>query len=201
MDQVDFERMMIFEHARVNAEAEYLKNPDDADNLTKWGGALLELSQFGNINESKKMLKDAVSKLEEALAINPAKHEALWCLGSVLTANGFLISEHEEARILFDQALDYFEKAVELCPENEHYLQALASCAKAAEVHKEIHRQGGLAQAQQTLGGGSATSSSAKGSAKNKRSDLMYDIFGWVILAAGLVTWLRMAKLPPPPPM
>ena len=29
--QIDLERLMIFEHARMNAEAEYAKNPTDAD--------------------------------------------------------------------------------------------------------------------------------------------------------------------------
>ncbi|KAL4587037.1 hypothetical protein LXL04_011686 [Taraxacum kok-saghyz] len=200
--QNDLERLMIFEHARITAESEYAKNPTDVDNLTRWGGALLELSQFGDINESKKMLKDAVSKLDEALAINPAKHEALWCLGNAHTANAFLTPDHDEAKIKFDQAFLCFQKAVEECPGNEHYLQSLASCAKATELHQEIHKHGGLAQAQQTLGGGgSAASSSAKGSAKNKNSDLKYDIFGWVILAVGLVAWIGMAKsnVPPPP--
>ncbi|KAI3731413.1 hypothetical protein L1987_62601 [Smallanthus sonchifolius] len=200
--QNDLERLMIFEHARMNAEAEYANNPKDTDNLTRWGGALLELSQFGDINESKKMLKDAVSKLSEALSINPAKHEALWCLGNAHTASAFLTSDHDEAKILFDEAFQCFKKAVEECPGNEHYLQSLASCAKAPELHKEIHRHGGLGQAQQTLGGGSAASSSAKSSAKNKSSDLKYDIFGWIILAVGLVAWVGMAKsnVPPPPP-
>lgn len=199
--QNDLERLMIFEHARITAEAEYAKNPTDADNLTRWGGALLELSQFGDINESKKMLRDAVSKLDEALTINPAKHEALWCLGNAHTANAFLTPDHDEAKVKFDKATQCFEKAVEECPGNEHYLQSLAQCAKATELHKDIHAHGGLSQAQQTLGGGSAPSSSAKGSGKSKNSDLKYDIFGWVILAVGLIAWIGMAKsnVPPPP--
>ncbi|KAI3728399.1 hypothetical protein L6452_17034 [Arctium lappa] len=199
--QNDLERLMIFEHARITAEAAYAKNPNDVDNLTKWGGALLELSQFGNIDESKKMIKDAVSKLEEALVINPVKHEALWCLGNAHTTNGFLTIDHDEALIQFDRASECFQKAVDGCPGNEHYLQSLANSSKASALHNEIHKQGGFGQAQQSLGGSTA-SSNAKSSAKKKSSDLKYDIFGWIILAAGLVAWVGMAKshmLPPPP--
>lgn len=56
---------------------------------------------------------DAVSKLDEALSINPAKHEALWCLGNAHTANAFLTSDHDEAKIEFDEAKQCFLKAVE----------------------------------------------------------------------------------------
>ncbi|KVH85866.1 Arginyl tRNA synthetase N-terminal domain-containing protein [Cynara cardunculus var. scolymus] len=56
---------------------------------------------------------DVVSKLDEALAINPAKHEALWCLGNAHTANAFLTLDHDEAKIQFEQAFQCFEKAVE----------------------------------------------------------------------------------------
>ncbi|XP_038687472.1 uncharacterized protein LOC119986849 [Tripterygium wilfordii] len=46
---------VFFEHAREIAEAAYVLNPLDAENLTRWGGALLELSQFQTVPDSKKM--------------------------------------------------------------------------------------------------------------------------------------------------
>ncbi|GKD53490.1 mitochondrial import receptor subunit TOM20-like protein [Tanacetum coccineum] len=218
--QQDFERLLMFEHIRSTAEAAYTKNPYDADNLTKWGGALMELSQFGNINESKKMIKDAVSKLEEALAINPLKHEAMWCLGNAQTTQGFLTPDHDEAQILFEQASEFFQKAVDECPGNAEYLQSLVNSSKASELHHEVHKAGGLAQTQALAGGSGASSSNAKvvyfslvfvvflvhvsagikkGSGKKKNNDLMYDVCGWIILAVGIVAWVGMAKSHMPP--
>ncbi|KAJ0666627.1 putative plant specific mitochondrial import receptor subunit TOM20 [Helianthus annuus] len=176
--QIDFERIMIFEHARITAEAAYAKNPYDADNLTKWGGALLELSQLGDIHESKSMIKDAISKLDEALSINPAKHEALWCLGNAYTANGFLNPDHDEAQIQFDQAAECFQRAVNEAP----------------DLHNEIVKQGVFNQPQPSLGAGPAASSKAKKPANKKSSDLKYDICGWIILAVGIMAWVGMAK-------
>ncbi|XP_071735921.1 uncharacterized protein [Rutidosis leptorrhynchoides] len=119
--QKDLDRFLIFEHARRNAEAEYLKNPTDADNLTRWGEALLKLAPFCNINRSKKFLRDAKSKLDEALTINPAKHEALWYL-----------------------AKECFEKALKECPGNEEYQKNLDSLVtEAPEIRKKAHKQGG----------------------------------------------------------
>ncbi|KAL2500173.1 Mitochondrial import receptor subunit TOM20-3 [Abeliophyllum distichum] len=196
----EFDRLLFFEHARRTAEATYAKNPLDADNLTRWGGALLELSQFQNGTESKKMVLDAISKLEEALEVNPRKHDTLWCLGNAYTSNAFLIPDQDEARVYFEKATQYFEQAVEVDPSNELYRKSLEVASKAPELHVEIHKHG---LAQQVMGPGPSASTNTKQSAKkNKSSDLKYDIFGWIILAVGIVAWVGLAKshVPSPPP-
>ncbi|XP_057445687.1 mitochondrial import receptor subunit TOM20-like [Lotus japonicus] len=203
MQQSEFDRLLFFEHARKAAEAEYAKNPLDADNLTRWGGALLELSQFQSFPDSKKMTQEAVSKLEEALVINPKKHDTLWCLGNAHTSQAFLIPDLEEAKVYFDKAAEYFQLAVEEDPENELYKKSWEVAAKAPELHVEIHKHGFGQQQQQSAGiAGPSSSSGTKTQKKKKSSDLKYDIFGWIILAVGIVTWVGFAKsnLPPPPP-
>lgn len=196
--QTDLDRLLFFEHARNTAEANYAKDPHDAENLTKWGGALLELSQFQTVPDAKSMIKDAISKLEEALGINTVKHETLWCLGNAHTSHAFLSPDPDESKIYFDSASLYFQKAVKEDPGNELYLKSLEVAAKAPELHKEIHKHG---LSQQANSGGSSTSN-AKSSKNKKSSDLKYDIFGWIILAVGIFAWVGMAKshVPLPPP-
>ncbi|KAL9457964.1 hypothetical protein AB3S75_006918 [Citrus x aurantiifolia] len=200
--QSDFDRLLFFEHARKTAEAAYAKDPLDADNLTRWGGALLELSQFQTVPDSKKMILDAISKLEEALVVSPNRHDTLWCLGNAHTSHAFLTPDQDEAKEYFNKATLYFQQAVDEEPSNELYQKSLEVAAKAPELHMEIHKHG---LGQQTMGastGPSSTSSGAKTSKKKKSSDLKYDIFGWVILAVGIVAWVGFAKshMPPPPP-
>ncbi|KAG7029258.1 Mitochondrial import receptor subunit TOM20 [Cucurbita argyrosperma subsp. argyrosperma] len=207
--QEDFDRLLLSEHTRKTAEANYANNPLDADNLTKWGGALLELSQFQNVSDSKDMIKDAVVKLEEALAINPTKHDALWCLGNAHTSNAFLTPDADEAKVYFDKAHECFQKAVDEDPSNELYrksLEVTAKLSQAPEFHSEIHKHGIGQQSTGPSGGGTTASAAASASnpksSKKKSSDLKYDICGWIILAVGIVTWVGMTKsqLPPPPP-
>ncbi|XP_015946582.1 mitochondrial import receptor subunit TOM20 [Arachis duranensis] len=202
LQQNEFDRLLFFEHARKTAEAEYAKNPLDADNLTRWGGALLELSQFQTFPETKKMTEDAISKLEEALVVNPKKHDTLWCLGNAHTSQAFLIPDRDEAKVYFDKAAEYFQQAVDEDPSNELYHKSLEVAAKAPELHVEIHKHGGFAQQQSTGSTGASTSAGTKTQKKKKSSDLKYDIFGWIILAVGIVAWVGFAKsnLPPPPP-
>nr|DAD30576.1 TPA_asm: hypothetical protein HUJ06_009427 [Nelumbo nucifera] len=133
VSQSDFDRLMFFEHARKTAEVNYARDPLDADNLTRWGGALLELSQFQNLPDTKKMIKDAISKLEEALLVNPRKHDTLWCLGNAHTSHAFLTPEHEEAKAYFEKASQYFQQAVDEDPGNEIYLKSLELTAKVLE--------------------------------------------------------------------
>uniref|UniRef100_A0A5B7AB74 Mitochondrial import receptor subunit TOM20 n=2 Tax=Davidia involucrata TaxID=16924 RepID=A0A5B7AB74_DAVIN len=146
------------------------------------------------------MIQDGISKLEEALLVNPKKHDALWCLGNAHTSHAFLTPDQDEARGYFDRAALYFQQAVDEDPGNELYQKSLEVAAKAPELHTEIHKNGGLGQ--QAMGTEPSTSTGAKSSKKKKNNDLKYDIFGWIILAVGIVAWVGFAKshVPPPPP-
>lgn len=194
--QNDFERLLFFEAARKTSENQYVADPQDTDNLTKWGGALLELSQFQQGADCVKMVKEAISKLEEALKLNPTRHDTLWCMGNAHTSHGFLTPEHDVAKIYFKKASQCFQQALEQDPSNELYRKSLELNEKAPELHLEVHRQ------MFTQSGGPSLGSNLKGSKKKKNSDLKYDILGWIVLAVGVVAWVGMAKshVPPPPP-
>ncbi|PON82853.1 Mitochondrial import receptor subunit [Trema orientale] len=196
--QDDFDRLLLFEHTRKTAESAYARDPLDADNLTKWGGALLELSQFHSVSESRTVINEAISKLEEALLINPLKHDALWSLGNANTSIAFMTPNLDEANPYFDKASECFQKALDEDPSNELYVKSLEISAKASELHSEFHKHG---VGQQTSAG-SDTSFSKKSSKSKKSSDLSYDICGWIILGVALFAWVGMAKsnMPPPPP-
>lgn len=185
--QAEIERLILFEQVRMTAEANYIKNPHDADNLTRWGGALLEISQYANFEESKQMLGAAVSKFEEALVVNPRKHDTLWCLGNAFTNQGFLTPDISDAAVYFKRARDCLEKALMESPGNELYLKSLEANDKAPELHRQIQNQG--------IAGGPAN---AKGS--EKTSDWIYDICGWIILGVGIFSWVAMAKSNVSPP-
>ncbi|XP_054786949.1 mitochondrial import receptor subunit TOM20-like [Prosopis cineraria] len=193
---MDFDQLLLFEHARKTAEDNYAGNPQDVDNLTRWGSALLELSQFQSNSDAMKMVEDSISKLEEALTIDPKKHDALWCLGNAHTSRAFLTSDLEMAKVYFDRASEYFQQAFDEDPGNELYRKSLEVTAKACEMHKEIHEPGFAQQAAET---GPSISSGTKTQKKRQSSDLKYDIFGWIILAVGIVAWVGLGKPHPPP--
>ncbi|KAG0461069.1 hypothetical protein HPP92_021366 [Vanilla planifolia] len=128
--QQDFERMLFFEQARQTAE-----------NLTNWAGALIELSQFQSRTDSVNFVKDAISKLDEALGINPRKHDILWSLGNANTSLGFYTSNIEDAKPYFTKAIQCFKQALDEDPGNQLYLKSLDLASKAPELHVEIHKQ------------------------------------------------------------
>ncbi|KAI3699912.1 hypothetical protein L2E82_44519 [Cichorium intybus] len=201
--QNDFDRLLFFEHARRSAEVTYAKNPLDTENLTRWGGALLELSTFQSVQESKSMIKDAISKLDEALSIDPRKHDALWCMGNAQTSYAFLTPDKDVAKGYFDSAYTYFQQALEEDPGNELYRKSFEVAVKAPELHSDLHKQASSQQAMASGSiGGPSTSSSVRGPKAQKSSDLKYDIFGWVILAVTIVAWVGFAKsnVPSQPP-
>ncbi|CAL1391428.1 unnamed protein product [Linum trigynum] len=203
----EFDRMLFFEHARKTAEAAYANNPLDAENLTRWGGSLLELAQFQSVADSKKMIQDGMNKFEEALLINPKKHDTLWCLGNAHTSFAFLTPDEEEADVYFKKAAAYFQQAVDEDPTNELYLKSLEVASKAPDLHAEIHKHSSIGgqpiEFNKPDTGGPSTSTSTRGTKKkNKNNDFTYDAFGWVILAVGIVAWIGFAKsqMPPAPP-
>uniref|UniRef100_A0A803QYA2 Uncharacterized protein n=1 Tax=Cannabis sativa TaxID=3483 RepID=A0A803QYA2_CANSA len=112
------------------------------------------------------MINDAISKFEEALLIDPLKHEALWSLGNANTSYAFMTPNLDEAKPYFDSAYDFFQKALEEDPGNELYSKSLEINAKATELHTEIHKHG---LGQQTAAAGSDTSFNAKFQAEEEQ--------------------------------
>lgn len=196
----EYERLLFFETAREKAAETYLRAPEDSDNLTRWGGALLELAQFQQGQVSLDMVKDAVSKLEEAQRINPLKSETLWCLGNAHTTHGFLITEGDQAKEYFQKASECFQKALEVEPNNELYRKAVEMSEKAPALHQELQAQLTAQQANfgapsGASGGGHASKGQKK---KGKNDDFKYDLLGWVVLAVGVFVWIGLAKAPSP---
>ncbi|CAN0929239.1 Mitochondrial import receptor subunit TOM20 [Linum grandiflorum] len=112
--QEDFDRLLFMEQARQTAEASYAKDPKNADNLTKWGGALLQLSQLEKGAAAiTQMLDEAMSRFEEALEINPHKHEALWGMGNANTNYAFLSPDRAEAEQRFHTAAEFYQRALD----------------------------------------------------------------------------------------
>lgn len=56
---------------------------------------------------------DAISKLDEALSIDPNKHDTLWCMGNAQTSYAFLTPDKDAAKSYFDSAYTYFQKAID----------------------------------------------------------------------------------------
>ncbi|KAJ0230128.1 hypothetical protein HA466_0310850 [Hirschfeldia incana] len=190
MDNKDaeFDAIIMFEQIRKVSEATYLQNPLDADNLIRWAGALLELAQFHN-EDPKQFVQEAITKLEEALLIDPKKHAAIWGLGNAHTTLAFLTPEETEAKHNFDLAAHFFQIAVDEQPENETYQKSLEMTAKAPLLRADIYRQ-------QHLGGDGPPLASRPKVVKS--SELKYDVMGWVILAIGVVACVGYAKASAP---
>ncbi|ONM35052.1 Mitochondrial import receptor subunit TOM20-4 [Zea mays] len=66
---------------------------------------------------------------------------------------------------------------------------------KAPELHLEIQRQMVSQAATQA-----SSASNPRQSRKKKDNDFWYDVCGWVILGAGIVAWVGLARASMPPP-
>ncbi|AEE77262.1 TOM20-like protein [Arabidopsis thaliana] len=187
MDKLNF-----FEEIRKDAEETYKLNPEDADNLMRWGEALLELSQFQNVIDSLKMIQDAISKLEDAILIDPMKHDAVWCLGNAYTSYARLTPDDTQARLNFGLAYLFFGIAVAQQPDNQVYHKSLEMADKAPQLHTGFHKNRLLS----LLGGVETLAIPSPKVVKNKKSsDEKYIVMGWVILAIGVVACISFRKL------
>ncbi|KAF4377756.1 hypothetical protein F8388_011509 [Cannabis sativa] len=57
--------------------------------------------------------EDAILKFEEALLIDPLKHEAMWSLGNANTSYTFMTPNLDEAKPSFVSAYEFFQKVLE----------------------------------------------------------------------------------------
>jgi len=193
---------MFFEQAREQAEKDFSTNSRDAQALTRWGGALLELAHFRQGEDAYRMIEQAVAKFKQALGIDPSRHDTLWCLGNAYTSQGFLTASSQRAKTFFDKASTCFQDAVDQDPSSEVYRKALDMTKKAPELHAELQRQLAASGETLNLGGGGGGSAAGK---KGADSDFWFDVAGWgmlFVLGLGIVALSRASgpqTLPPPP--
>lgn len=193
--QGDFDRLF-FEHVCKTSELAHPKNPQDAENLTRWGETLMELAPFHDRPDSERYITEAESKLEEALKIQPGKPETLWSLGNAHTSHGFVTDDHEIAKGHFAKATECFQEAVNGDQLNELYLRAFEVSLKAPDLHLGFHRN----VSSQVAAAGGPSASNVKVTQKKRNSELKYEVLGWVILAVGIVAWVGMVKSHVPAP-
>ena len=150
----------------------------------------------------------AVAKFEEALALDPRKHDALWCLGNALTSQGFLYADSDAAAAYFAKARSCFERALVEQPENEVYQKALDMTARAPALHAELQKQfaaqaaagggGGGGGGGGSSGGGSRRGGGGKGGGglelEDEGYEWLYSLGGYVILAGLLTGWVILAQ-------
>lgn len=166
-----------------------LPSPNTLQVLTRWGGALLELAHFKQGPEAVEMIELAVAKFEQALSINPKKHDALWCLGNALTSQGFLFQEADRAGEFFDKAKVCFQRALNEEPTNEIYKKALEMTDKAPGLHAELQRQLAEQQAQQEAARAAQMGGSRSGGAAQP-DEFWYDVGGWVCFTGIALSWV-----------
>jgi tetratricopeptide (TPR) repeat protein len=190
----ELERMVFFEEARKLAESDHDKDPADAQVLTRWGGALLELAHFRHGSDAVEMIELAVGKFEAALKINPKKHDALWCLGNALTSQGFLFKDQIKAEEFFDEAKSCFQRALNEEPTNDIYRKALEMTDKAPGLHAELQRQMDEQMQEDT----ERPPQSHAGSHAKKRvsSESWYDVGGWICFAGIALSWVMLLRQP-----
>eukprot|EP00271_Cylindrocystis_brebissonii_P016088 TRINITY_DN3927_c0_g2_i1.p1 TRINITY_DN3927_c0_g2~~TRINITY_DN3927_c0_g2_i1.p1 ORF type:complete len:212 (-),score=62.68 TRINITY_DN3927_c0_g2_i1:1043-1678(-) len=199
MEREEVERLIFYEQTREQAAAEFRRNPQNPENLTKLGGILVELAQFAQGPESSEMIKDAISKLEAAVAIKPRMHEALWWLGNAHITEGFQTPDLAVATLSFEKGAKRFKEALTLDPTNDEYRKYLEMALKGPELHQEMQMRNALRGLQQQqlagaglIGGPEGGEGGGKAGKKKASSELGYDVAGWVILTVSVGLWLTL---------
>lgn len=190
----DSERELFFETARLAAQREFEADNTNAQALIRWAGALLELAHYKQGDESVSLIEQAIGKCQQALSIDPDRHEAEWIQGNGFTSLGFLSPDKSKAQLNFDKASQCFQRCKNKDPANETYKKAIEMCDKAPEYYDEIQSHIQTEAAARGMG------DSGRGKDAPDDSAFWWDIAGWVVLGAIVVGGLAFARGPAPPP-
>jgi tetratricopeptide (TPR) repeat protein len=143
----------------------------------------------------------AVSKFDQAISIDPNRHDALWCLGNAYTSQGFLSPEPATAGAFFDKAAECFKGAQLQDPANDSYRRALEMSARAPELYRELQRQlaaatgEGLGSPREVGSPGSSRRGGGGGTLKAPMiSDYWYDVAGWAVLVGLCVGVVALSR-------